>query len=52
MGSGSIPTLMLNYGGGLKLELGDNLSLTGDWTVYEFDILETDVISLGFNYRF
>lgn len=40
------------YGGGLKLELGDNLSLTGDWTVYEFDILETDVISLGFNYRF
>ena len=40
------------YGGGLKLQLGDNLSLTGDWTVYEFDILETDVISLGFNYRF
>lgn len=40
------------YGGGLKLDLSDNLSLTGDWTVYEFDILETDVISLGFNYRF
>jgi OOP family OmpA-OmpF porin len=31
---------------------GDNFSLTGDWTVYEFDVLETDVISLGFNYRF
>jgi hypothetical protein len=40
------------YGGGLKLELGEHLSLTGDWTIYEFDILETDVISLGFNYRF
>jgi OOP family OmpA-OmpF porin len=40
------------YGGGVKLDLGDNFSLTGDWTVYEFDVLETDVISLGFNYRF
>jgi len=40
------------YGGGLKLDLGDNFSLTGDWTIYEFDVLETDVISLGFNYRF
>ena len=40
------------YGGGLKLDLGENLSLTGDWTIYEFDVLETDVISLGFNYRF
>ena len=40
------------YGGGLKLEVGDNFSLTGDWTVYEFDVLETDVISLGFNFRF
>lgn len=40
------------YGGGVKLDLGENFSLTGDWTVYEFDVLETDVISLGFNYRF
>ena len=40
------------YGGGLKLDLGDRLSLTGDWTVYELDVVETDVISLGFNYRF
>ncbi len=40
------------YGGGLKLDLSDNFSLTGDWTIYEFDVLETDVISLGFNYRF
>jgi len=31
---------------------GENFSLIGDWTVYEFDVLETDVISLGFNYRF
>ena len=40
------------YGGGLRLDLGENFSLIGDWTVYEFDVLETDVISLGFNYRF
>ena len=40
------------YGAGLKLDLGDSFSLTGDWTVYEFDVLEIDVISLGFNYRF
>jgi len=40
------------YGGGLKLDLGERFSLTGDWTIYEFDVLETDVISLGFNYRF
>ncbi|HNP62295.1 MAG TPA: porin family protein [Woeseiaceae bacterium] len=40
------------WGGGLKLDLGDNFSLVGDWTVYEFDVLETDVISIGFNYRF
>lgn len=40
------------FGGGVKLDLGENFSLTGDWTVYEFDVLETDVISLGFNYRF
>lgn len=39
-------------GGGLKLDLGDTFSLTGDWTRYEFDVLETDVISLGINYRF
>ncbi len=35
-----------------QVDLGENFSLTGDWTVYEFDVLETDVISLGFNYRF
>lgn len=40
------------YGGGLKLDLGENFSLTGDWTVYELDVVETDVISLGFTYRF
>jgi len=40
------------YGGGVKLDFGENFSLTGDWTVYEFDVLETDVISLGFIYRF
>jgi len=40
------------YGGGVKLDLGDNFSLTGDWTIYELDVVKTDVISLGFNYRF
>jgi len=40
------------YGGGVKLDLNEKFSLTGDWTVYEFDVVETDVISLGFNYRF
>lgn len=40
------------YGGGLKLDLGERFSLIGDWTVYEFDVVETDVISLGFSYRF
>lgn len=40
------------WGGGLKLDLGENFSLTGDWTVYELDELDTDVISLGINYRF
>jgi len=40
------------YGAGLKVDLGDRFSLTGDWTVYEFDVVETDVISIGFNYRF
>ncbi len=40
------------YGGGLKADLGEHFSLTGDWTIYKFDTLETDVISLGFNYRF
>ena len=39
-------------GAGLKVDLGSNFALTGDWTRYEFDVLETDVISLGFNYQF
>jgi OmpA-OmpF porin, OOP family len=40
------------YGGGLKLDLSERFSLTGDWTIYELDAVKTDVISLGFNYRF
>jgi len=40
------------YGAGLKLDLGERFSLTGDWTVYELDVVETDVISLGFTYSF
>ncbi len=41
------------YGGGLKVDVGGNLALTGDWTRYELDDeASTDVISLGFQYRF
>lgn len=40
------------YGAGLQLDLSRNLALTGDWTRYELDSVDTDVISLGIQYRF
>ena len=40
------------YGGGLRLDFSEQFSLTGDWTRYELDEVDTDVISLGFQYRF
>ena len=40
------------YGGGARFNVTPNLSLTGDWTRYELDDVDTDVISLGFQYRF
>ncbi len=39
-------------GGGLKVDLNDNFSLLGEWTHYEFDAVDTDVLSIGFQYLF
>ena len=40
------------YGGGAKVAIGERLDLIGDWTRYELDSTESDVISLGFTLRF
>ena len=40
------------YGGGGKVDLTSNFSLIGDWTRYELDDIDSDVISIGFQYRF
>lgn len=40
------------YGGGAKFDVTPNLSLIGDWTRYELDAVDSDVISIGFQYRF
>jgi len=40
------------YGGGAKVEVTSNLSLVGDWTRYELDTIDSDVISIGLQYRF
>jgi len=40
------------YGGGAKFDVTRNLSLLGDWTRYELDTIDSDVISIGFQYRF
>jgi OOP family OmpA-OmpF porin len=42
----------LYYGGGAKFAITDRFSLLGDWTRYELEDTESDVISLGFTYRF
>jgi OOP family OmpA-OmpF porin len=39
-------------GAGAKFAITDHLSLAGDWTRYELDDTESDVISLGLTYRF
>lgn len=39
-------------GGGAKVAVTDRLSLVGDWTRYELEDTESDVISLGFTFRF
>ncbi len=40
------------YGGGGKVLINERLSLIGDWTRFELKDTESDVISLGFTYRF
>lgn len=40
------------YGGGATVSVTDRLNLVGDWTRYELETTESDVISLGFTYRF
>ncbi len=40
------------YGAGARVNLSRNFSLIGDWSRFELDDLDTDVISLGFQYRF
>lgn len=40
------------YGGGAKVDVTSKLSLVGDWTRYELDTTESDVISVGFEFRF
>ena len=40
------------YGAGAKVAIGERLDLIGDWTRYELDSTESDVISLGFTLRF
>lgn len=40
------------YGGGARVDVTSQLSLIGDWTRYELDTIESDVISVGFQYRF
>jgi len=40
------------YGGGARVDLTPNLTLIGDWTRYELDSVNSDVISIGFQYRF
>lgn len=40
------------YGGGAKIEISPNLALIGDWTRYELDNIDSDVISIGFQFRF
>lgn len=40
------------YGGGAKFQVSPNFSLLGDWTRYELNNIDSDVISIGFQYRF
>ena len=42
----------LYYGAGADFKVSERLSLLGDWTRYELDDTESDVISIGLRYRF
>ena len=40
------------YGGGAKVAITEKLDLVGDWTRYELDSTDSDVVSIGFTFRF
>jgi len=40
------------YGAGARLKVSPNLSLIGDWSRFELDEVDTDVFSIGLQYRF
>ena len=40
------------YGGGAKVAITERLDLVGDWTRYELESTNSDVISLGLTFRF
>ena len=42
----------LYYGAGADFKVTERFSLIGDWTRYEIEETESDVISIGFRYRF
>jgi hypothetical protein len=42
----------LYLGAGAEVELTDTVSLIGDWTRYELDYTDSDVISIGFTVHF
>jgi len=39
------------YGAGARLKVSSNLSLIGDWSRFELYDVDTDVISIGLQYR-
>ena len=40
------------YGAGARVNVSPNFSLIGDWTRFELDNANADMIALGFQYRF
>ena len=42
----------LYYGAGAKVNVSNNFALIGDWSRFELDEVDTDVISIGFTYQF
>lgn len=42
----------LYYGGGAEVQMAERLFLVGDWTRYDLVDTSSDVMSIGFRYRF
>ncbi len=40
------------YGAGATMSVTDRLDVVGDWTRYKLETTDSDVVSLGFTYRF